>query len=167
MIASWTEADFDSLSWHDCHVRAMELRVGSPDEGDWTSDLVLELDYIVEWLCGVGGGTEFKVAPATLAFHGITDLRVHVDWGRSGYRCALHEMSMDRIERERVVDQKVYLDRPYYAWTIRLNWPQAGEIAFGAVGFTQTLRAEPVVIDRQSLSPRERARLVETGATQD
>jgi len=58
-----------------------------------------------------------------------------------------------------VHDQKVHLDRPYYAWTIQLNWPQSGELFFGAVGFTQTLLAEPVLLDRQWLSPDERSRL--------
>ncbi len=51
------------------------------------------------------------------------------------------------------------LDRPYYRWTLRLNWPTASEISFGAVGFTQTLRAEPVLTNKQSLSLSERNRL--------
>ena len=55
-------------------------------------------------------------------------------------------------------DQKVYLDRPYYRWRIRLNWPDASEISFGAVGFTQTLRAEPVLTEKQCLSRKERSR---------
>jgi len=68
----------------------------------------------------------------------------------------LHPLSIAQVEREPIRDQKVYLDRPYYRWRIRLNWPAGGEIAFGAFGFTQTLRAAPVVTDSQCLSPRER-----------
>ena len=82
-----------------------------------------------------------------------------IDWGDSGFQVALHGVSIDRIERERVREQKVYLDRLYYRWSIRLNWPRAGEIAFGAVGFTQTLLAEPVLTTKQHLSLRERSRL--------
>jgi len=137
----------------------IELRVGDPDEDDWTSDLALDLDFIVEWLCGVGGGGQFRVAPATLVFHGVTDLSLDIDWGRSGHQVAIHHASIGSIERERIQDQKVYLDRPYYAWRIRLNWPASGEIAFGAVGFTQTLRADPVLTENQYLSLRERNRL--------
>ena len=159
MAISDTEADFDRLSWHDCHIWAVELRAGDPDEGDWTSDLALDVDYILEWLCGLDNRGQFRVAPATLVFHGVTDLRITIDWGRSGFQYSLHELSIDGIERELVRDQKVYLDRPYYSWTIRLNWPSAGQIAFGAVGFTQTLRAEPVLIEKQSFSLRERDRL--------
>ena len=65
-------------------------------------------------------------------------------------------LSFDRIERAPVQDQKIYLDRPYYRWRIATNSPPDGEIAFGAVAFDLTLRAEPILIDRQALSRHER-----------
>ena len=154
-----TEADFDRLSWHDCHIWAIELRAGDPDDGDWTSDLALDIDFIVEWICGVDGDTQFRVAPASLVFHGVTDPKIDIDWGRSALQVAVHPASIGNVERHRLQDQKVYLDRPYYRWRIRLNWPDEGEIAFGAVGFTQTLRAEPVLTKTQCLSLSERSRL--------
>jgi hypothetical protein len=155
-----TVADFEGLSWHDCHIWGLELRAGAPEEDDWTSDLALDLDFIADWLCGVDGATRFRVAPATLVFHGVSDLRIAIDWGRSDFQVALHDASIDRIDREPVADQKVYRDRPYYRWTIRFNWPRGGEIGFGAVGFTQTLHAEPVLSDAQRLSPSQRSRLL-------
>ncbi|HJU63751.1 MAG TPA: hypothetical protein VJ864_17060 [Candidatus Binatia bacterium] len=156
---TYTEADFDRLSWHDCHIWAVELRAGDPDDGDWTSDLALDIDFIVEWQCNVGGGEQFRVAPATLVFHGVTDPKIDIDWGPSNFQVALHPMSIGTVEREEIQNKKVYLDRPYYRWRIRLNWPSGGEIVFGAVGFTQTLRAEPVSTDKQCLSLSERVRL--------
>jgi hypothetical protein len=155
-----TEADFERLSWHDCHIWRLELRTGDPDQNDWTSDLAIDLDFITECLCGTDGCCEYRVAPATLVFHGVTDLRIKIDWGESGFRMSLHEASIDGIDRELVRDQKVYLDRPYWSWRIRLNWPAGGEIAFGAVGFSQTLRAEPVLSRRECLSFHERSRLL-------
>jgi hypothetical protein len=159
MTTTYTQADFDRLSWHDCHIWGFELRAGDADEGDWTSDLVLDIDFIVEWLCGVAGGAQFRVAPATLVFHGVTDPRIDIDWGDTGFRTALHVLSIDRIERELIREQKVHLDRPYYGWRILLNWPRSGRITFGAVGFTQTLSGEVVLKDQQKLSLRERRRL--------
>ncbi|HSF33086.1 MAG TPA: hypothetical protein VLK82_21780 [Candidatus Tectomicrobia bacterium] len=156
---TYTEADFDRLAWHDCHIWAVELRPGDPDAGDWTSDLALDIDFIVEWIGGGGGRAQFRVAPATLAFHGVTDLKIDIDWGRAGFQVALHPLSIGHVERERIQNQKVHLDRPYYRWRIRLNWPNGGEIAFGGRGFTQTLRAEPVLTENQCLSLRERIRL--------
>jgi hypothetical protein len=154
-----TEADFERLSWHDCYLWGVELRAGDPDEGDWTSELAFDIDFIVE--CVPGG--QYRVAPATLVFHGVTDPKIDIDWGRSGFQNALHPVSIDSIERERIQDQKVHLDRHYYSWRIRLNWPAGGEIAFGAVGFSQTLRAEPVVTENYRLSLTERNRLTDGG----
>jgi hypothetical protein len=134
-----TEADFERLSWHDCHVWGLELRAGDPDAGDWISDLALDIDFIGEWICGVAGDGQFRVAPAELVFHGVTDLKIGVDWGASGGQIALHPMSIDRIERERVQEQRVYLDRPYFRWGIRLNWPAGSELTFGAVGSRKRL----------------------------
>jgi len=151
-----TDADFDDVSWHDCHVWGVSIGAGDPDTGDWTSDLTLDLDFIVEWICGVDKTFQFRVAPATLTFHGVTDLRIDVEWGNGALQAAIHPISIDRIERERVEEQKVFLDRPYYRWRIQCNWPAGGELVFGAVGFTQGLRAEPVLSVRQHLTRHER-----------
>lgn len=37
-----------------------------------------------------------------------------------------------------------------------LHWPNGSDIVFGAVAFTQTLRAEPISTERQYLSLSER-----------
>lgn len=151
MPNTFTEADFDTLSWHDDEIHAFELRVGNPDRDAWTSDLVLDLDHIVEWVPQEGGGMRFRVAPATLVFHGATDLRIDVDCNTTGLQASLALPSIAAIEREPITDQRVYLDRSYYRWRIRLNGTPSGEIAFGAVGFTQTLRGEPVVSEQPRL----------------
>jgi len=149
------EADFDRLSWHDCCMWAIELRPGDPDEDDWTSDLALDIDFILEWLSGMGTDLRFRVAPATLLFHDVTDLKIAIDCGISGFQTTLQPPSIATIEREAVQDQKVCLDRPYYKWRICLD-SEVGEITFGATGFTQTLRAEPILTNRQCLSLKER-----------
>lgn len=150
-------AGFDTLSWHDCHVWCLELRAGDAESGDWTSDLALDIDYIAEWICGASGHAQFRVAPATLVFHGATDLRVAVDPETQGTQIALHPWSIDRIERAPIAEQSVHLDRPYYRWRIALNAPRDGEIVFGAWGFTQTLRAEPLLSERQLLTRVQRS----------
>jgi len=160
MVTKQTEADFERLSWHDCCIWGLKLGAGDPDVEDWTSDLFLDIDFIVEWICGIAGGAQFRVAPATLTFHGVTDLRINIDWGDTNFRQALHQVSIHQIEREPVREQQVYLDRPYYSWRIVLNWPKAGEIAFGAVGFTQLLLADPVLTSKQHLSLRERSEIL-------
>ena len=153
----FTEADFDRLSWHDNPVYGFFI---DNDVTQWKSDLVFDIDYMVEWLCGVGKTVQFRIAAATLTFHDATDLKVNVDWGDTGQQVAISEMTLDRIARQRVEKQLVCLDRPYYRWTLRLNSPRpGGEISFGASGFTQVLRQEPAVCDEQKLKPSARAKL--------
>jgi hypothetical protein len=152
-----TEADFERLSWHDDTLYALRIEVGDIARDDWRSELVLDIDHIVEWLCEAGRRVRFRVAPATLIFHDVTDLAIAVDWGDSGHQTALHEAAIDVLTRAPVADQKICLDRTYYRWRIALAWPRGGEIAFGASGFTQRLRAAPLLQDEQKLSPADRA----------
>lgn len=152
-----TEADFDRLSWHDCHLWGIQFRVGNPAQNDWTSDLELDIDFIVEWICGDDGRCRFRVAPATLVFHEVTDPTIQLDWGNSDFRVALHLASIDDIERSVVPNQNVRLDRSYDRWTIRFNWPKGSKVTFGAAGFTQSLRTEPVLTSEQSLSFAQRS----------
>ena len=156
MRSTYTEADFDQISWHDCHVHAVGFLIGDVDVEDWTADLALDIDFILEWLWQPDSSAQFLIASAYLTFHGVTDPKIMIDWGHSGFQSAIHAVSIDHIARERISDQKVHLDRPYYEWQIVMNSPQPGEIRFGAVGFTQTLRMEPVLSRRQWLSLEER-----------
>lgn len=144
-------SDFESLSWHDDTLYGLRFDVGDSFQGDWHSDLVLDIDHIVEWVRGESGGMRFRVAPATLVFHGVTDLKIDMDWGDSGERTALNEAAIAEITRQRLPDQDGYPPREHYRWRIALNSPPGGAIGFGASGFTQTLRAAPVLLDEQRL----------------
>lgn len=146
----------DGPLWHDNAVYGVRLDLGDRARGDWHADLVLDIDHIVEWLCAAGGRGQFRVAPATLTFHDVTDLRIAIDCGDSGGQVALHEWSIDAITRRRIRDRKICFDRPYYRWRIALNVPSGGDMTFGASGFTQVLRAEPVLLDQQKLSAANR-----------
>jgi hypothetical protein len=151
-----TTPDFEALSWHDNALYGVRLDIGDLERGDWRSDLVLDIDHIVEWLCGMEGQVRFRVASATLTFHHVADLQIAIDCGDSGGQVGLQALSIDTITRERVRDQKICFDRPYYRWWIALNSPQGGAITFGASGFTQVLRAEPVLMDQQQLPSPDR-----------
>ena len=101
----------------------------------------------------------FRIAPARLTFLGVTDPRIAIDWGGSTFQTAIHHVSIQQITRERIVDQNVFLDQPYYRWAIELHSLTKGKIEFGAAGFSQTLLAEPVHSKRQHLTLRERNQL--------
>lgn len=152
-----TLTDFADTSWHDNIIYGLQLGIGDASRGDWRHDLSLDIDHIVEWVRGGERGMRFRVAPAILTFHEVTDLRIAVDFGDSGHSTAINEPSIAGITRQVVDDTKRFPDRDYYRYRIELNWPQGGEITFGARGITQTLRAKPRLLDDQRLpagSPR-------------
>jgi hypothetical protein len=47
VTSTWTEADFDSLGWHDVHVHGFRVLDGEHGAGE----LWLDIDYILDWVC--------------------------------------------------------------------------------------------------------------------
>lgn len=159
MATTYTEADFDELSWHDCSIWGIALQNGGGEPASEPADLTLDIDFIVEWLCGVGSPAKFRVAPAALVFHNVTDLRIEMDTTHSGdYRMALCPWPILHIERQPIERPVGYPGRQSYAWTVALGTPTPGRIHFGASGFTQELRADPSITEHQSLTIAERER---------
>jgi hypothetical protein len=134
--SQWTLDDFENLSWHDCHFYGFTLAKG--DHG--TAELTFDLDFIVEWLCNETPW-RWRVAPATLVFHQVFGLRFELDY--AGVGAGMTPFMIDGIERGS-------LPYPSFRWRLPINWP-AGVITFDSPGFTQSLRAAPILIDRQSL----------------
>ena len=101
-------------------------------------------------------------SPATLTFHNVTDLKINIEWEKAkipNVFNAIHELSISSIERMRNENREIFNDRPYYKWLIETNYPKYGEISFGASGFTQVLRAEPIISGEQKLTPPQRKNL--------
>jgi len=77
-MTTWTEDDFESLSWHDVHMHAFGIREGACGAGDvW-----FDLDWIVPRLCpaGDGGARRFRIARAVLEVREATSLKVSLDY---------------------------------------------------------------------------------------
>ena len=67
---------FDGFSWHDNQVHGLRWELGDPERGEWHHRLVLDIDHIVEWTgAGIGEG-RFRVAPASLVFEDVQDLKL-------------------------------------------------------------------------------------------
>src|SRR5690349_14814502 len=62
----WTEADFDSMGWHDASIYAMKM----------DGDLCFDIDYIFKWNQPEIEGFHFTffVAPCTLCFKDVQEL---------------------------------------------------------------------------------------------
>ena len=142
---------FEDYCWHDNAIHGFHIVEG--DDG-CSGDLVLDIDFILEWLQPEGDDNAFgfKVAPANLTFHEVTDLVVSVDYAAS--TAAFQPMTIHEIHREVVTYPNGHSS---FNWKVEINWPRNSFISFRSSGFTQVLRAEPIVSGAQYLSPSQRA----------
>ena len=140
----WTHDQFAEMSWHDNHVHAFRIVEGPYGAGE----LLLDLDYILEWIPG-SGGCRFKIVPVALRFLDVTALRLSLDYATP--TAALGPFSIDAIVRTTEKRERHVAT----IWTIAVNWPN-GEIVFEATGYDQHATGPAVVTDAQYVRPSER-----------
>ena len=142
-IQAWSDSQFDEMSWHDNHVHALRIVEGVYGAGE----LVLDLDFILEWIKCEGDGCEFRIVPASLTFKSVTNLRISLDYATP--TAALGPFSIHAIERR--TERRERYDAQI--WKILINWP-VGEISFEASGFEQLATGDPVLSAAMHLAPR-------------
>lgn len=119
------------MGWHDCLIHALAF---SPD----TFELLLDIDYVLEWLQPEPGETLFKfwVAPATLIFENVYDVDLDIGSYTGG-------LEIDRISREDAHLPRNAVHTRYdteWLWTIDC---QEGDIKLRSAGYTQYIRSAP------------------------
>ena len=141
----WTDKEFDEMSWHDNHVHGFRIVEGEYGAGR----LILDIDYILEWINNTEGNFQFRILPAVLEFKGVTNLRIALDYATP--TAGLGPFSIHAIERN-IESRERYEAQ---LWKIAINWP-VGEITFQAEGFEQRGVLEPQIAEEQFLSSKER-----------
>lgn len=134
--------DFKNIDWHDNYIHAIRLDAEK-------FELILDIDFIHDWICGEGENYKFLISPSTLSFQNVSNLKIDIDWKD----CSL-DMSVGHVERSnprKTANKKLN----EYDWVIDLNWPE-GSISFSATGFTQVSRSEPAVYDEQKIPADKR-----------
>lgn len=144
----WTEADYDSLTWHDNHVHSISVGADNPDHG--TGLLVLDIDHILEWMYGTDKVIRFRISPALLRFREVYDLRIEIDW--KGATAGIVPFSIDGMHRVPLPFPPGYSS---WSWTIPVNWP-TGAITFKSPGFTMTTYGHETLTDEQCLAADQR-----------
>jgi len=139
----WTDADFETMGWHDNAVHAIAVEPAPPHPGS----LLLDIDYIVEWVRrpGPGGLLSSWVCPATLVFHQAWDLVTDINLQGWSF-----QLSIGAIERSGPDEHGSF------------NWSIEGDLftmSLRAAGFTQYLRRAPIYVRGQRLSAEERGGL--------
>jgi hypothetical protein len=140
--ATWTDADFGEMGWHDCRIHA--ISIGEYDDGTLPpARLLLDLDYILRWVDPAGGQKHFTfwIAPATLVFEEA--------WGIKGDLGPLHEL-LEIADLHRLDPPD---DVPDPLWRIE---GQNFDLQVRSAGYTQYLRRLPQHVHRQMLTSAER-----------
>lgn len=146
----WYTADFESIQWHDVHVHG--FRIVADERG--TAELVLDIDFILEWIPEDGDRFRFRIAQAILQFHEVSGLRFGLDYVACS--AGMSAFAIDRIERaplREIADDED--DRGPWRWRILVGWPE-GQLEFEASGFSQWLVGEVVEQRAASLVPAQR-----------
>ena len=138
--------DRESLpSWHDNLIYGIHWRCADPDRGLWRSDLVFDIDHILDWVPSSGGCFKFRIAPAILIFHEAGDLEMSIDCcADNGCRRCLSELSIHHVDRQPVTGIP-----GCFRWQIDLNAPPGGLIRFTAARVSQLLTSPARLCDEQ------------------
>ncbi|WP_410604270.1 hypothetical protein [Amycolatopsis sp. lyj-90] len=140
--ATWTDADFPVMGWHDCRIHAVGVTEYEDDTVPPTR-LLLDLDYIVRWVDPVAPEKHFTfwIAPATLVFEKA--------WDITGQFGPLHDLlEIDDVHRLASPD-----DQPEPLWHIE---GQNFDVRLRAHGYRQYLRMPPKAVSRQALTLAQR-----------
>lgn len=152
MYKTITTEHFERISFHDCVVYGL---IWESNGEDWDSELILIIDYIDEWLCDSGVSYSFKVAPATLVFHNVTNLNFsfNTGWG-DRYQNMIDKPAIQEIRRkiQTSKEQLVHLDRDYSVWEVIFDSVGKGGIKFGATGFSLMMHEEPGIPQGQQVT---------------
>jgi hypothetical protein len=142
--------DFESYNWHDNAVHGIRIVEGADG---CSGELILDIDFIAEWLKPKDGNDAFcfRIAPADLTFHDVTELVISVNYAAS--TAALQPMTIHEIHREIFTYPN---DHSSFAWKIEINWPRNSFISFHSSSFSQVTRKPPITSGSQYLSPQER-----------
>lgn len=150
-LQTWTDADYDSMYWHDNTIHG--FRLNNP-ENSYDYELILYLDYIVEWICLPEKSFDFRVAPALLTFSDVNLLKVDFELT---YKEALIIRDLQREEVTTDEERNAGLHR--YRWSIDLVSLTGcrNHMTFVASGYRQILTKAPILTGgKQNLEDEQR-----------
>jgi hypothetical protein len=145
--AVWTDDDFERMGWHDATVHGIGFVEG---EKPWLGRLLLDIDYIVDWLAPHPSSStfSFQVAPATLVFEEVIGISLNLSAESVTFGVALQILGIHRS-----LAKAKALTPTHFEYRIRgVDF----ELHFAAARFHQYLRARPIPSHRQMLSAAQR-----------
>ena len=132
----FTEADFEQMNWHDCHIHAFSFNDNY--------ELLLDIDYLFEWIQPKKGSRYYKfwIAPCTLIFENV----YHMVFESEHKQPIIDYIDRSNPQRPKNAE---YIGKDFeYDWDIVMI---SGEMTFRSVGFKQYVRQMPILMSDEKL----------------
>jgi len=143
----WTHNDFDIMGWHDVNIHAFGI---AQDEEYGTADLMLDIDYIFQWIEGPPPSRYFSfwISPCTLIFKNAFDIKIDISLAYGGFMdCEIADMKLiNKMEQEG--------GNLVYEWKLELREGTISLKSYG--GFEQIVKRYPIHKSIQALELVER-----------
>ncbi len=140
------------LSFHDDSIYGFRLISPEPDRDDWRSELILDIDHILEWIKGDDGHFRFLLVQANLCFENVSDLRVSFSFPEF----SLNPLPIDRIDRN-LGPVKMRGDKyQEFSWTIHLNDRAGGSLTFRSTAYRLEQIGKPTEFGEQTIPNHRR-----------
>lgn len=136
----WTDADFVDMGWHDAVIYSMSF-----PQANYA--IRFDIDYIFKWHWEREAVRGWDVAPCTLEFNNVSDLRVSLNWQTRG------DTSIQDITRK---NSRLSPNGKIMLWDYQIEL-DVGDLSFTATGYTQTVRKPPIFSPSQALGERGQA----------
>ncbi|CUK04189.1 hypothetical protein RUE5091_02598 [Ruegeria denitrificans] len=133
--------------FHDNSIYALKLISPDPNNGDWVSELILDIDHIEDWIRRDNGRFSFSLCQVNLCFEGVSDLTVSFSFPK----LTITPLPIDRITRSREPVRVHGMDYFEFVWTKALNDRRGGRICFHATGYRIERVGKPVTCEEQYL----------------
>lgn len=146
------EHDLEKFCFHDNLIHGI---IFYSDPGEFSSDIALDIDYIVEWVKTDSNEIEFIISKALLKFHDVTDLKISIEWDKTNYSKfsgGAAGLYINEIIKKEI---KSPIANSYFTWEITTN-KHNRYISFGASSFSIEMLGEPKKANRQFLLRCER-----------
>jgi hypothetical protein len=134
----WDESSFEEMHWHDANIYGFAFL---PEKFEF----ILDIDFILEWIHPIPPEVYFKfwVAPATLVFENVHNLRIDLE--------PIYSIAIDKITRD---DPRKPINAEYISRDTEWKWKintQGGEINLRSVGYKLYFRQKAILGSSQEL----------------
>ncbi len=146
-MATFETPGGDSLeTFHDDSIYAIRLISPEPDQKDWRSELVLDIDHILDWIRHDNGQISFRLVQANLCFANVSNLKVTFGYPDT----SISPLPIDRI----ACSDKAAVTRGDYQefdWEIALNDQLSGALTFRSAGHRLEKTGRPIECEQQQI----------------